>query len=69
MVGAAIEAGYRHIDTAQGYGNEEGVGQAVREARSPVTRCSSPPSERTRDQGYDSTFRWLEGNLKRLGLD
>ena len=31
-VGEAIRAGYRSIDTAQGYDNEEGVGQAIREA-------------------------------------
>ena len=28
----ALEAGYRHIDTAQAYGNEEGVGQGIRES-------------------------------------
>ena len=69
VVGAAIEAGYRHIDTAQGYGNEEGVGQAVREALVPRDELFITSKQRTRDQGYDSTFRSFEGSLQRLGLD
>ena len=69
VVGGAIQAGYRHIDTAQGYDNEEGVGRAVREAPVPRSELFITSKERTRDQGYDSTFRSLEGSLKRLGLD
>ena len=40
----ALELGYRHIDTAQAYGNEESVGQGLRESGVPRDRCSSPPS-------------------------
>ena len=69
IVSAAIEAGYRHIDTAQGYDNESGVGRAVRGARVPREQLFITSKERTSDQGYDSTLRSLEGSLKRLGLD
>ena len=69
VVGAAIKAGYRHIDTAQGYSNEAGVGQAVREAQVPRGELFITSKERTSDQGYDSTLRSFEGSLERLGLD
>ena len=36
----ALELGYRHIDTAQAYGNEESVGQGLRESVSRAIRCS-----------------------------
>lgn len=42
VVELALETGYRHIDTAKLYGNEAGVGAAVRASGSTVTRCSSP---------------------------
>ena len=43
VVGWGIEAGYRSIDTAEGYGNEEGVGQAIRTAGVPRKRTFSSP--------------------------
>jgi 2,5-diketo-D-gluconate reductase A len=69
VVGAAIRAGYRHIDTAQGYGNEEGVGRAVREAEVPRAELFITSKERTGDQGYDTTLRSFDASLDRLGLD
>lgn len=38
-VKTAVELGYRSIDTAAGYNNEEGVGQAIRECGGPVMNC------------------------------
>jgi diketogulonate reductase-like aldo/keto reductase len=62
----ALELGYRHIDTAQAYGNEEGVGQALRDsgvAREEVfiTTKFYPGS---RDPAKEA-----EGSLRRLGVD
>ncbi len=65
----AIEAGYRSIDTAQGYDNEEGVGKAIREAGVPREKLFVTSKLRTKDQGYDNTLRSLDGTLQRLGLD
>ena len=65
----AIETGYRSIDTAQGYDNEEGVGQAIREAGVPRDQLFITSKLRTKDQGYDNTLRSLDGTLQRLGLD
>ena len=44
VVVAAIEAGYRSIDTARGYDNEEGVGVAIRRPDSIAMNCSSRAS-------------------------
>jgi len=68
-VRTAFDAGYRHIDTAQGYGNEEGVGQAIREsglAREDVfvtTKLNNPR------HGYDEAIAALDESLEKLGLD
>jgi hypothetical protein len=43
-VEAALAAGYRHLDTAASYGNEEAVGRRSRQAASPARNSSSPPS-------------------------
>ena len=65
----AIEAGYRSIDTAAVYGNEEGVGKAIAEA--PVAREDLFVTTKlwNDNQGYDSTLRAFDESLTKLGLD
>lgn len=46
-VSTALEAGYRSIDTAAIYGNEEGTGRAIASSGLPVRSSSSPPSSGT----------------------
>jgi diketogulonate reductase-like aldo/keto reductase len=72
-VKAAIRAGYRSIDTASAYRNEEGVGQGVREAlqenglqRKDVFITSKVWNS---DQGFETTLKSFDDSLKRLGLD
>lgn len=65
----ALEAGYRHIDTASIYGNEAGVGKAVNSsglARESVFVTSKVWNS---DQGYESTLAAFEKSLARLGMD
>ncbi len=69
VVNAAIEAGYRHIDTAQGYENEAGVGQAIRQASIGRDELFVTSKLRNGHQGYDSALRSLDESLERLQLD
>jgi 2,5-diketo-D-gluconate reductase A len=65
----AVEAGYRHIDTAVRYGNEAGVGNGVRASgldRSELFITTKLDGE---FQGQDRAVAGLDGSLKRLGLD
>jgi len=65
----ALQDGYRHIDTASIYGNEEGVGVGIRESgveRKDVFIVSKVWNS---DQGYESTIKAYESSLKRLNLD
>jgi len=62
----ALELGYRHIDTAQAYGNEKGVGQGLRE--SGVARADVFITTKFNPNRKDPA-RELEGSLKRLGVD
>ncbi len=68
-VAAALEAGYRSIDTAAIYGNEKGTGRAV--ARSGVPREDLFVTTKlwNSDQGYDSTLKAFDTSLAKLGLD
>ncbi|GAA3450787.1 aldo/keto reductase [Dactylosporangium matsuzakiense] len=66
---AAIETGYRLLDTASAYGNEDAVGAAVRESGVPREELFVTTKLRGSDQGRGSTRAGLEGSLERLGLD
>src|SRR5690242_8994248 len=66
---AAIGAGYRLIDTAASYGNEDAVGAAVRECGLARAELFVTTKLRGSDQGRGSTRAGLEGSLQRLGLD
>lgn len=64
----AIAIGYRHLDTAAFYGNEEGVGHAVREASVPREELFVTSKVWKDDNGYDTTLRAFEASMARLGL-
>jgi 2,5-diketo-D-gluconate reductase A len=68
-VRAALDAGYRHIDTAQMYGNEEGVGRALAESglsRDEVFLTTKLDND---GHGYDTALRRLDESLGKLGTD
>ncbi len=65
----AFEAGYRHIDTAALYGNEEGVGRALAASGLPREDVYVTTKVWNTDQGHDRTVAAMEASLKRLGLD
>lgn len=65
----ALDVGYRHIDTAALYGNEEGVGKAIRESNIPRNEIYLTTKVWNSDQGYDKTFKAFDANLQRLGMD
>lgn len=68
-VEAAIEVGYRHIDTAAGYYNEAGVGAAVRACGLPRDEVFVTTKLRNGDQGYEQTLKAFEDSRRELGLD
>jgi diketogulonate reductase-like aldo/keto reductase len=68
-VTAALDAGYRHIDTAAAYGNERQVGEAI--AASGVDRADVFVETKVwiSDYGYDETLHAFEKSARKLGLD
>ena len=68
-VSDALEAGYRHIDTAAFYSNEADVGRAVRESGIARERLFVVTKLWNSDQGYASAMKACERSLSRLGLD
>ncbi|MFY9278055.1 MAG: aldo/keto reductase [Caldicoprobacterales bacterium] len=66
---SALEAGYRHIDTAQGYGNEESVGIAVKKSGIKREELFITSKLANNDHGYDRTMAAFEGTMKRLDMD
>jgi 2,5-diketo-D-gluconate reductase A len=65
----ALEAGYRHIDTAAAYRNEAGVGAALAASGLPREDVFVTTKLWNADQGHDSALAAFEASLKRLGLD
>ena len=65
----ALEAGYRHIDTASFYGNEAGVGRGISASGVPREDVFITSKVWNSDQGYEKTLAAFEASLKRLGMD
>ncbi|WP_086793067.1 aldo/keto reductase [Streptomyces thermovulgaris] len=68
-VATALEAGYRSIDTAAIYENEEGTGRAIAASGIPREDIFVTTKLWNSDQGYDSALRALDASLDRLGLE
>jgi diketogulonate reductase-like aldo/keto reductase len=68
-VSAALHAGYRSIDTAAVYGNEEGVGTALAAAGLERDELFITTKLWNTDQGYDKTLRAFDASLEKLGLE
>ncbi|MEU3535993.1 aldo/keto reductase [Streptomyces murinus] len=68
-VTAALETGYRSIDTAAIYGNEKGVGRALAASGLPRKDLFVTTKVWNADQGYDATLRAFDTSLAALGLD
>ena len=68
-VKCALEAGYRLIDTAMIYGNEEGVGKAIRESGIPREEIFVTTKLWNTDQGYESALKAIDVSLAKLGMD
>jgi 2,5-diketo-D-gluconate reductase A len=69
IVSDALEAGYRHIDTAAIYGNEVGVGRAIAESGIPRDELFITTKLWNSDQGTQSAFDAIDLSLERLQLD
>ncbi|GAA5705747.1 aldo/keto reductase [Streptomyces avermitilis] len=68
-VTAALEAGYRSIDTAAIYGNETGVGTALTDSDLARDELFVTTKLWNADQGYDATLRAFDASIDKLGLD
>ena len=68
-VSAALEHGYRSIDTAEVYGNEDGVGAALAESGIPRDELFVTTKVWNGDRGREHALRSAEASLERLGLD
>jgi diketogulonate reductase-like aldo/keto reductase len=68
-VKAAIAAGYRHIDTAQGYGNEASVGKAIKESGVKREELFVTSKLTNTEHGYEKTLAAFEETMKKLELE
>jgi diketogulonate reductase-like aldo/keto reductase len=68
-VTAALQAGYRHVDTAHIYRNEADVGAAIRDSGIPREQVFVTTKLWNDDHGHDRALRAFDASAKRLGLD
>ncbi|WP_043650995.1 aldo/keto reductase [Cellulosimicrobium cellulans] len=68
-VRAAVEIGYRNIDTAQAYGNERGVGEGIRTCGVPREELFVSTKLAAEIKDYDGAVAAIDGSLQKLGLD
>lgn len=68
-VSAALQAGYRHVDTAAAYKNERGVGEGLRRAGVPREEVFVTTKLWNEEQGFERTLRAFDASLEQLGLD
>ena len=69
LVAGALDAGYRHIDTAALYGNEKEVGEGLRRSGLDRDEIFVTTKVWNDDQGFDETLRAFDASSRRLGLD
>ena len=69
VTGTALEVGYRHVDTAQMYGNEAGVGRAVRAAGLARDEVFVTSKLDNPNHAHDDALRSFDGTLAELGFD
>lgn len=68
-VATALQAGYRHVDTAALYGNEPQTGEAIAGSGLPRDAVTVVTKVWNTDQGYDATLAAFDASMSRLGLD
>ena len=69
VVKTALEVGYHHIDTAQAYGNEEGVGKAIRESNIPREEIFITSKIAAEAKTYQEAYDSINETLNKMGLD
>lgn len=69
VVSEALRCGYRHIDTAAAYGNEESVGKAVRESGIDRSEIFVTSKVWNTERGYDKALAAFDKTMEKLGLD
>ena len=65
----ALEAGYRHIDTAQAYGNEQGVGEGIRQSGLKREDIYLTTKVQAEHKTYKKAKKSIDESLEKLGLD
>lgn len=68
-VKAAVKLGYRHIDTAQAYGNERGIGEGIRTCGVPREELFVVSKVAAEHKTYESTAKSIDETLSKMGLD